>query len=624
MYLAEKFILDEEIRDVILNCKGIIIPEKREEFLEMALGGKDKVLFEVKFKTEEGEEIVEAIVTKCKNGIVINYPDIYMRRRDPDSMVIGDDAATDKPRFKDLYGEDFENLRKKTLEWLKNEELILMPFIAGGEELGYPALLIAPKNTAFFALALADIQGFIPMSKLRENFEPRAMVYVAPIFRHTYFSGRQVVVHNRKKNLHEIFSYNLYPGPSAKKGIYGVLLNIGEIEGWVSIHASTVKIVTPYDNELVIVHEGASGGGKSEMLQQMHREKDNRVLLAENIKTKERIYLEIKESCEIFPVTDDIALVHPKIQTNKRKMVVKDAEQGWFVRLDNIRKYGVDPILESICIHPPEPLVFINIEAYPGATALIWEHIMDEPNKPCPNPRVILPRKFIPNIINEPVTVDVRSFGVRTPPCLKEKPTYGIIGLFHVLPPALAWLWRLVSPRGYANPSIIETEALSSEGVGSYWPFATGEMVKHANLLLKQITTYTDTLYILIPNQYIGAYKVGFMPEWIVREYLAKRGSARLRPQQLTPAKCSLLGYALESLKFEGNYILKGLLQVDLQPEVQEEGYRIGAEILKNFFKKEVKRFLDNRLDPLGRKIIECCLDDGTVEDFNSLIPMNL
>ncbi|MCX7845708.1 MAG: DUF4914 family protein, partial [Dictyoglomaceae bacterium] len=162
MLSIEKFIIDEEIKEVILNCKGIIIPEKREEFLEMALGGKDNFLFEVKFQIGEGKEITEAIITKCKNGIVVNYPDVYMRRRDPDSMVIGDEEATDKPRFKDLYGEDFENLRKRTFDWLKTQELILMPFMAGGEELGYPALLIAPKNTAFFALALADIQGFIP------------------------------------------------------------------------------------------------------------------------------------------------------------------------------------------------------------------------------------------------------------------------------------------------------------------------------------------------------------------------------------------------------------------------------------------------------------------------------
>ena len=58
------------------------------------------------------------------------------------------------------------------------------------------------------------------------------MIYVAPPFRHTHFDGRQVVVHNRRfdenTHLHEFFSYNLYPGPSAKKGVYGMLLTAGE------------------------------------------------------------------------------------------------------------------------------------------------------------------------------------------------------------------------------------------------------------------------------------------------------------------------------------------------------------------------------------------------------------
>jgi hypothetical protein len=248
---------------------------------------------------------------------------------------------------------------------------------------------------------------------------------------------------------------------------------------------------------------------------------------------------------------------------------------------------------------------------------------MDEPGKPCPNPRVILPRKFVPNIIDTPVTVDVRSFGVRTPPCTKKNPSYGIIGIFHLLPPALAWIWRLVSPRGHANPSITDSEALTSEGVGSYWPFATGKIVKQANLLLEQILTYTNTRYILIPNQYIGAYKVGFMPEWITREYLAKRGSTRIKPEQLKASKCSLLGFALESMKVEGTYIPKYLLQVELQPDVGEEAFMEGAKILTDFFKRELKKFLTKDLHPLGKKIIECCLDDGKVEDYISLIPMH-
>ena len=93
----------------------------------------------------------------------------------------------------------------------------------------------------------------------------------------------------------------------------------------------------------------------------------------------------------------------------------------------------------------------------------------------------------MPGVISRPVTVDVRNFGVRMPPCTAGEPSYGIAGLFHILPPALAWLWRLVSPRGYANPSITGGGDMESEGAGSYWPFATGKRVRHANLLLEQI-----------------------------------------------------------------------------------------------------------------------------------------
>ena len=93
----------------------------------------------------------------------------------------------------------------------------------------------------------------------------------------------------------------------------------------------------------------------------------------------------------------------------------------------------------------------------------------------------------MPNIVNKPVAIDIRSFGVRTPPCTKENPTYGIVDLLHISPPALAWLWRLVSPRGHVNPSIVDGGGMGSEGVGSYRPFAAGKMVTHANLLLEQI-----------------------------------------------------------------------------------------------------------------------------------------
>ena len=61
---------------------------------------------------------------------------------------------------------------------------------------------------------------------------------------------------------HEMFAYNLYPGPSAKKGVYGILIDQGEQEGWVTAHCSAVQVVTPYDNVLTIMHEGGQRRGQ--------------------------------------------------------------------------------------------------------------------------------------------------------------------------------------------------------------------------------------------------------------------------------------------------------------------------------------------------------------------------
>lgn len=161
---------------------------------------------------------------------------------------------------------------------------------------------------------------------------------------------------------------------------------------------------------------------------------------------------------------------------------------------------------------------------------------------------------------------------------------------------------------------------MSSEGVGSYWPFATGRMVDQANILLKQILSTPGTKYILIPNQNIGAYHVGFMGQWIAREYLSRRGNVNFKKEPLVASRCPLLGYALESLRIDGQTLPKDLLQVDLQPEVGQEGYDAGAKILTNFFKAELEKFLVPDLDPLGRKIIETCLRDGSLEEYVNLI----
>jgi len=608
--------------EVLSESPKVTIASNTAELVDLACGGPDSNAFEVAYDVPGQGRYVEANVVRVRNGISANYTEAYMRRRDPDCLVVADDFPTNKPIYKDRFGEDFEPMRQKSFDWLKTQELAMFGFTAGQPGMGKQAIAIVPANTGFFALGLAMLQGIIPYDELPDDFKPEAVIYAIPPFRHTYFEGQQVVVHHRSPDLYEMFSFNLYPGPSAKKGVYGMLLDIGENEGWVTTHCSTVQVVTPYDLAVTIMHEGASGGGKSEMLEQPHREEDGRLLLGENAITGERRHLEIPRTCDLLPVTDDMALCHPSVQGEISKLVVTDAEDAWFLRVNHIDQYGTDPYLERLTTHPNEPLLFLNIDAASGGRALIWEHIEDEPGKPCPNPRVIVPRRLFPGVINDPVQVDVRSFGVRTPPCTRENPTYGIMGLFHILPPALSWLWRLVAPRGHANPSIVDGGQLSSEGVGSYGPFLVGRRIQQANLLLEQFVEYDRTRHVLCPNQHIGAWKVGFTPQWIAREYLARRGGAKFKPGQLIPARSALLGYTLFQLNVEGRSVGRIFLHTEIQPEIGEEGYDKGEAILYEFFRKCLTEFISPDLDPLGRQIIECCLDNGTVEDYESFIPM--
>ncbi len=623
-----KMVLPQTLSSILKKSNvKITVPETKEQLFDLALGGKGNMTKDVNIEVN-GETIREAYVVKCKNGIVINFDDVNLRRRDPNSMVIADDLPTDKPTHMERFGVPFDGIRNETFEWLKSQEsLIVVPFYAGNISMGigYPCLAVVPGNCAFFATALAELQGFIPAKKVPNFFKPKAVIYVAPPFRHTHYNGKQIVVHNRMYDMQEIFSYNLYLGPSAKKGVYSILLHIGEEEGWSTLHASTVRIVTPYEMEFTIMHEGASGGGKSEMTEPVHREADGKVLLATNIMTGEETYVSITDTSTLYPVTDDMALAHPSLQNDSKKLVVCDAEYGWFLRVNHIDQYGTEPETEKACCHPKESLVFLNMNAVPGSTCLIWDHIEDAPGKPCPNPRVIMPRKLKNNIVYGKAEVDVRSFGIRTPPTTKQHPDYGIIGMFHVLPPALAWIWRLIAPRGYANPSIIDNSgnanALKSEGVGSYWPFCTGKMVDQANLLLKQILDTPSTRYILIPNQYIGAYKIGFAGEWVTREYLSRRGGAKFKPEQLEPARCSLLGYIPKSVKIDGTPINPGLIKVNIQGRVGNEAYDIGAKYFTDFFKEQLKKFDTPELLPLGKKIIEAVMNDASVEEFYNLIP---
>ncbi len=612
--------LPAELLELLSSCKSYTVFDTVEQLAVAALGGAENSTFEVKYDIPGKGEFTEAIIHRVNNGVSANYTDPYLRRRDPDTMVIADELPTDKETFKSRFGHDFSGLRAETFDWLKNQDLAVFLYFAGRENIGVGGIAVCPANAGFFAMGLAMLQVMIPTTDIPDNFAIDSIIYVAPTFRHTHFDGKQIVVHNRTENRHEIFSYNLYPGPSAKKGLYGALLTKGEKEGWITAHCSTVQAISPYDNITTFMHEGASGGGKSEMLQHILREQNGQIKIGTNSVTGEERLINLPLFSSFRPVTDDMAICHPSLQTNNGKLRVLDAENAWFIRVDGVKEYGDDPFLEKITIKPPKPLLFLNIKSNPDSTVLIWDHIEDAPGKPCPNPRVILPREIVPNVIGHAVSVDIRSFGVRTPPSSAENPNYGILGMFHLLPPALAWLWRLVSPRGHANPSIVGGTGMGSEGVGSYWPFATGKMVHHANMLLEQIMNTPETRYTLVPNQFIGVWKVGFKPQLLMREYMTRRGNAQLRPDQYQPARTPLLGYELNYLTIEGAKIPSRFLKVYKQDEVGKGGYDEGAEKLYEFFKKELPQYLTADLHPKGREIIEACLRGATVEEYAALI----
>lgn len=612
---------DEVLSIIELSPRSVFF-NNSDEIFRQSMGREGNLTYEVTYDIPGKGPTTEVILHRVSNGLSANYTEPYMRRRDPDTMLIGDAGPTDKKRFAEAYGYEFSKLRSETFEWLKGQELGIFLCFAGNYPVGAGGIVITPLNASFFAFGLSLLQKIMAVDELPEGFTIESVVYVAPPFRHTHFGGRQVVVHNRLEGLHEMFAYNLYPGPSAKKGFYSVLLTKGEAEGWLTTHCSTVQVVSPYDNITTFMHEGASGGGKSEMIQNLIREPNGQILIGQNIITGEKRVISIPLFCSFYPATDDMALCHQSYQQSNGKLTVMDAENAWFIRVDGVTNYGDDPFLEKITINPGEPLLFLNINTRPDGTALIWNHTEDAPGKRCPNPRVVLPRRIVPGIINKPVTIDVRNFGVRMPPCTAEKPSYGIAGLFHILPPALAWLWRLVSPRGYANPSITGGGEMESEGAGSYWPFATGKRVRHANLLLEQIVNTPRVRYTLTPNQHIGAWKVGFRPQLLMREYLTRRGNAKLRQDQLRPARCPLLGYELNYLTIEGSPIPTRFLKVYRQSDVGEEGYDAGAAILRTFFRKELMTFLESDLLPLGKKIISACLDDCSVDEYARILPM--
>ncbi len=74
-------------------------------------------------------------------------------------------------------------------------------------------------------------------------------------------------------------------------------------------------------------------------------------------------------------------------------------------------------------------------------------------------------------------------------------------------------------------------------------------------------------------------------------------------------------------LQIEGQTLEPLFFDVALQPEVGEAAYTAGATQLTEFFHTQLASFRDSSLAPLGRSIIDACLDGATVADYAGFTP---
>ena len=110
--------LPETVREVLSAAPLVQTPETRQQLMDWALGRtsgetdwtlgnrEDHGVYEAVFQTPGVGRIIEAVITKARNGLAINFPDPAMRRRAPVCPFL-------KPQ---------DNVRYKYEEQIKNGE----------------------------------------------------------------------------------------------------------------------------------------------------------------------------------------------------------------------------------------------------------------------------------------------------------------------------------------------------------------------------------------------------------------------------------------------------------------------------------------------------------------------
>jgi hypothetical protein len=281
-----------------------------------------------------------------------------------------DEGPTNKPTYHQRFGEPFDaTCARGDVRVARIQPLAVFAVHRGrGQEADPRARDRAGERRVLRARA-RDAAGHLPARRScpRAGTSPGAVLYVAPPFRHTHFEGRQVVVHNRTDGLHELFSYNLYPGPSAKKGIYGVLLNLGEAAGL--DHRALLdgprhaRRTTTTSCSCTRAPRAAARARCSSTSTARRRT----LLLGENTTDGERACLTLPARVRPLPRDRRHGALPPEIRPTARgragKLTLTDAEDAWFVRVNHIDSTASTPTSSAVHPSPSVPLLFLNIDA---------------------------------------------------------------------------------------------------------------------------------------------------------------------------------------------------------------------------------------------------------------------
>ena len=124
------FQLPPEVLEIFAAAPSVTIASSAAQLAELAVRDAVDGWHEVAYDVPGRGRVVEARVCRARNGICANYIEPYMRRRDPDCMVIGDERPTDKPTYAERFGSAFEPMRQKTFDWLKTQPLAAFPVLS--------------------------------------------------------------------------------------------------------------------------------------------------------------------------------------------------------------------------------------------------------------------------------------------------------------------------------------------------------------------------------------------------------------------------------------------------------------------------------------------------------------